>query len=185
MRVKPNKDAMKKLFYVHLIGFVFLMTSCGQQKSEENIEEEPQTSARESELEKESKNSVAADTVQLEITADDQMNYSKKEMRVKAGQVVVLTLKHVGKLPVASMGHNWVLLKEGADMEAFAMDAIQAKDSDYIPQHRKDDIIANTKMLGGGEYDTITFTAPEKGTYTFLCSFPGHYMAMNGKFIVE
>ena len=28
-------------------------------------------------------------------------------------------------------------------------------------------------MLGGGESDTITFDAPEPGTYIFFCSFPG------------
>ena len=40
-------------------------------------------------------------------------------------------------------------------------------------------------MLGGGEETTIEFEAPAKGEYTFICSFPGHYALMNGKFIVE
>ena len=40
-------------------------------------------------------------------------------------------------------------------------------------------------MIGGGETDVIEFPAPEKGTYEFLCSFPGHYGMMKGKFIVE
>ncbi|HBX64839.1 MAG TPA: azurin, partial [Balneolaceae bacterium] len=26
---------------------------------------------------------------------------------------------------------------------------------------------------------------PEAGTYDFICSFPGHYALMKGKFIVE
>ena len=33
-------------------------------------------------------------------------------------------------------------------------------------------------MLGGGE------SAPEPGTYIFICSFPGHYQLMMGEFIV-
>ena len=45
--------------------------------------------------------------------------------------------------------------------------------------------LAYTKMLGGGESDTITFDAPEPGTYIFICSFPGHYQLMMGEFIVS
>jgi azurin len=40
-------------------------------------------------------------------------------------------------------------------------------------------------MIGGGEQTTITFDAPEKGVYDFICSFPGHVALMQGKFIVE
>ena len=40
-------------------------------------------------------------------------------------------------------------------------------------------------MIGGGQSDTIEFDAPEPGTYDFICSFPGHYSVMKGKFIVE
>src|SRR5690606_26967791 len=96
-----------------------------------------------------------------------------------------LTLKHVGEMPVESMGHNWVLLKKGVDRADFAMAAMNAKDNGYIPADRKGDVIASTKMIGGGEEVTIEFTAPRKGTYEFLCSFPGHHGMMNGKFIVK
>ena len=175
---------MKKLIHLPLVGLIILMASCGQQNNAEN-ETEDQSSTPAPETEATSEDSANGETVKVEITGNDQMKFNKTEIRVKAGQTVELTLKHVGQLPAASMGHNWVLLKQGADLEAFAMDAIQARDNDYIPEGRKDDIIANTKMLGGGESETITFQAPAKGTYTFLCSFPGHYMVMNGKFIVE
>jgi azurin len=129
--------------------------------------------------------SSSRDTVWLEITGNDQMRYNKKELRVKAGAVVVLTMKHVGQMPKTVMGHNWVLLEHGVDMESFAQDAMQAKATDYIPAARSGDIIVHTKLLGGGESDTIIFDAPAQGTYTFLCSFPAHYVTMNGLFIVE
>ena len=70
-------------------------------------------------------------------------------------------------------------------MGNFAQEAMKAKDNDYIPSGLTGEIIAYTKMLGGGESDTIIFNAPPIGTYNFLCSFPGHYAIMNGKFIVE
>lgn len=124
------------------------------------------------------------DTVKIELNASDAMKYDKSEITVKAGQTVVLTLNHPGTLPKESMGHNFVLLKQGVVMADFATAAMAAKDNDYIP-NGGNDVIAHTKVIGGGESDTITFTAPEKGTYDFLCSFPGHYSVMNGKFIVE
>ena len=46
---------------------------------------------------------------------DDQFNL--KEIKVKAGQRVRLTLRHIGKLDVNIMGHNFVLLKKGTDLE--------------------------------------------------------------------
>ena len=69
------------------------------------------------------------------------------------------------------MEHNWGFLKEGVVVKDFAMAAMQAKDSGYLPID-SDKILPATELLGGGESDTITFEAPEKGTYTFICTFP-------------
>jgi azurin len=124
------------------------------------------------------------DRVEITIEGNDQMKFNLSEIKVKEGDTVVLTLKHVGKLPKAAMGHNWVLLAKGVDMKAFATSALQAKANEYIPEGTED-VIAHTALIGGGEETTIEFTAPAAGEYTFICSFPGHYALMNGKFIVE
>ena len=123
------------------------------------------------------------EAVHLELAGTDKMTYDKTELKVKAGSKVTLTFTHIGKMPLSAMGHNFVLLKEGTDIAKFAMEAMKAKDNDYIPT--SDAIIANTKMIGGGGSTEITFDAPAKGTYDFICSFPGHYSNMKGKFIVE
>ena len=125
------------------------------------------------------------DVVELTISGTDQMQFDKKELRVKAGQKVRLTLTHTGTMAKNAMGHNWVLLKEGVDLAAFGQKSATAMDNDYIPASEEGSIIAHTKMLGGGESDTIEFTAPAKGTYEYLCSFPGHYALMRGVLIVE
>lgn len=127
-----------------------------------------------------------ATNVATEITveANDRMQFDTKEISVKAGEKITLTLIHVGKLPKQAMGHNWVLLKEGVVVKDFAMEAMKAKDNDYLPKDSKDVIVA-TELLGGGETDTITFEAPAKGTYTFICTFPGHYGIMQGTFVVS
>lgn len=126
----------------------------------------------------------AQDKVEVTIESNDQMRFNLSEIKVKEGQTVVLTLKHVGKLPKAAMGHNWVLLQQGVVMGTFAQEAVKAKDTDYVPEESAS-VIAHTKLVGGGEETTIEFKAPAKGEYTFICSFPGHYALMNGKFIVE
>jgi len=122
--------------------------------------------------------------VEIVIESNDQMKFNLSEITVKEGDTVVLTLKHVGKLPKAAMGHNWVLLAEGTEMAPFAQAAVQARDNDYIPADGEGTIVY-TELIGGGEETTIEFTAPAAGEYIFICSFPGHYALMNGKFIVE
>ena len=122
---------------------------------------------------------------QITIEGNDQMKFNMTEIRVKAGQKVRLTLNHVGKMEKAVMGHNWALLAQGSDMAAIGQAAASAEKTDYIPAEFKDKILEHTKMLGGGESDTIEFEAPAPGTYMFMCTFPGHYALMQGKFIVE
>lgn len=112
------------------------------------------------------------------------MKFKMSEIRVKEGDTIVLTLKHVGKLPKAAMGHNWVLLTKDTEMGPFAQKAVQARDNEYIPANGEGTIVY-TDLIGGGEETTIEFEAPAKGEYVFICSFPGHYALMNGKFIVE
>jgi azurin len=93
-------------------------------------------------------------------------------------------LKHTGKLDKKIMGHNVVILKNGVKASAFAVKAASSKDNDYIP-NGTNEVIAHTKMIGGGESTVVEFLAPEKGTYNYICSFPGHFAMMKGKLIVE
>ncbi len=122
--------------------------------------------------------------VEIRLTGDDQMRFDKKEIRVKQGQTVRLTFTHVGKMEKNVMGHNFVLLTPGTDINQFGQEAVNAAANDYIPRNTNK-VIVHTKMLGGGESTVIEFEAPAPGTYDFICSFPGHYAIMKGKFIVE
>ena len=116
------------------------------------------------------------------LNSNDQMKFDKKIIRVNSNQKITLTLNHNGRFPASSMGHNFVLIKKDVDVNEYALRAAGARNSEYIPEG--DNEIAYTKMLGGGESDTITFDPPEPGKYVFICSFPGHYQLMMGEFIV-
>ncbi|MEM1347791.1 MAG: azurin [Myxococcota bacterium] len=120
----------------------------------------------------------------LALESGDQMKYDKAQLSVQKNKRAKLTLKHTGKMKKEVMGHNFVLLKKDVDVQKFAVAAIAAKENGYIPAELKGDIIAHTKLLGGGESDTIEFDAPEPGTYVFICTFPGHYAVMKGEFVV-
>ena len=128
-----------------------------------------------------------AQDAKIEITGNDQMQYNIKAFEVTEGQKVVLSFKHIGQLPAIAMGHNVVILKSGTAVPAFATKCAPAKDTGYIPQEEesKKQIVAHTKMLGGGESEEITFTAPAAGDYPFICSFPGHFAIMQGVMTVK
>ncbi|SNR61135.1 azurin [Flavobacterium sp. ov086] len=166
-----------KISMIMLMGFL-AVTSCGKKETAPTDE---QTEANESTGEGET---PAVSNV-LVIEGNDQMQFNETELHAVAGKPITLTLKHVGQTPKEAMGHNLVILQEGTDEAAFATKAMAAKDTDYIPASEKASIVAHTKLLGGGEEDTIEFTIDKKGTYNFLCTFPGHYAMMKGVLIVE
>ena len=128
--------------------------------------------------------SIENDVNKIVITSDDYMKFNTSKITVKSGKLVKLTLKHIGRLDVQIMGHNFVLLKDKVDIVEFANKAAMASKNQYIPVE-SNEVIVYTDMIGGGQETTIEFLPPEVGVYNFICSFPGHYAMMKGKFIVE
>ena len=127
----------------------------------------------------------AADACKLEISGNDQMQYDKQELSVPAScKEVTLTLHHSGKLPKEAMGHDWVLTLT-SDLGPVAQAGMSAGASkDYLEAGDKR-VIAHTKVIGGGETTSVTFsTAGLKagGDYSYECTFPGHSALMKGKF---
>ena len=124
-----------------------------------------------------------APVTSIEITGDDQMRYSTTAFTVAAGSEVTLTFRNVGQQPKELYGHNVVILQSTTDVSAFAAAAMSAPEN--IPAGREAEMVAHTRLLGPGETDTITFTAPTApGTYTYLCTFPGHAAIMRGTMTV-
>lgn len=172
------------IFFLLIALFAF---SCGGGEKSASETESASTSEAKTEAPAPKEDAAPASTgevVEITLTGNDQMQYDQVYLKVKAGSKIKLTLKHVGSMAKTVMGHNFVLLKKGTNMATFAQEAVAAKDNDYVPEG-SDAVIAHTKMLGGGEEETIEFDAPAKGTYDYLCSFPGHYGVMKGKLVVE
>jgi azurin len=128
----------------------------------------------------------AAKNCTLNIEGNDLMKFNVTELKVPADCTdVEVVLKHVGKLPKAAMGHNWVLTKT-ADMQAVANAGVSAGlEKEYLPAGDKR-IVAHTKVIGGGESTSVKFKTSQLtkgGDYTFFCSFPGHSALMKGKLV--
>lgn len=172
---------MHRVLSSSLLALVLLLSGCARKESAGNASPSaPASSAKE----------VAPPPGSgraIEITGNDQIKFSLTEMRAKPGETLSVTLVNIGTMPKLSMGHNWVLLKDAKNLDAFVNEAAMSPATDYIPPGQKGAVYAHTKMLGPKERDTVTFNAPQQpGRYIFLCSFPGHYqVGMKGELIVE
>jgi|SRR5690625_541580 len=181
---------MKKLIPLTIACAAFLFASCGGGNSNQGNTTGSESSTETStEATAPAEETTAANEDQasntIELTGNDQMKYNKTEFTVKAGEPITLTLKNIGELPAAAMSHDAVILKPGSDVTAFGQAATQAREIEKMSDDLKDEIIAQTKMLGPGEEDEITFTLDEPGEYPFLCTFPGHYATMQGTITAE
>ena len=123
----------------------------------------------------------------LVIEATDSMTFNQKSMTVsKACKEVSVTIKHVGKLPKAAMGHNWVLAKKADAQNVVNSGAAAGPGAGYVAVDKKG-VIAATKLVGGGESDTVKFSTKNlkpSDSYEFFCTFPGHSALMKGTFVV-
>jgi azurin len=115
------------------------------------------------------------------------MQFDKKAFSVKAGDKVSLLFTN----KACPLQHNLIIVKPGTDakfgMAADKMittDAAAALAKVYVPDDAESKaaiVAASTKLIGTGQNEIITFTAPsEPGAYPYLCTFPGHRFLMKG-----
>jgi uncharacterized cupredoxin-like copper-binding protein len=110
------------------------------------------------------------------------LKYSVDRLQVKAGSKIKLVFNNND-----DMTHNVVLVTPGAAKEvgdqAFNM-GLKGAELNYIPKTQK--VLYHTRLLQPGASEAIYFIAPTKpGTYTYLCSYPGHAMIMQGTMVVS
>lgn len=111
----------------------------------------------------------------------DQMAYNVTSFTVKTGQKVHVTLKNNGTTP--AMVHNFVLIKPGTD-DAVAMAGGAAGEAAGYVKPGDPNVLAASPLAKPRETIDFTFTAPEPGSYLYICTFPGHYKTMRGTLTV-
>jgi azurin len=125
-------------------------------------------------------------TLVVDIAINDTVSFSVTKIVAHAGQKITVHLKDSGKLPKSVMAHNWILLKPGTDVFAYAAAAAADKAENFQPKALANEVLAAIPMIGAGESGEITFTSPKvPGTYTYICSCYGHAFAgMRGVLVV-
>ncbi len=118
----------------------------------------------------------------VEILGNDHMRFELTEFTAMPGEPLRVRFRNVGQQPKDRMGHNWLLLDSVSETEfhALAVDAAR-RPPDYLPEDRSA-VLAYTGVLGPGEAEEVDFYAPETpGEYRYVCTFPGHYIVMQGR----
>lgn len=121
---------------------------------------------------------------ELVIEAALGLQYVQKQLKAKAGEKLTIVFKNPDVVP-----HNWLLAKPGSLQKLGEQCNLMITDPQGLAKHYvpdSDDVIAYTDMTNPKAEFTIHITAPkEKGDYPYLCTFPGHWMVMNGVLKVE
>lgn len=119
-----------------------------------------------------------APIVELEIETDgDFLAFVPDELTCPAGAHVRLTFHHAGVL--LNQEHNWVLVKPGTQAAIEKAGASAGEVHGWVPPNDPR-VLAATPLVSPGESTVIEFTAPSRGDYPFLCTFPGHGEVMHG-----
>lgn len=113
----------------------------------------------------------------IELKTVNGLKYDKTSITVKAGAKVKFTFHNTDDMP-----HNVVITTPGSVDEvgiASLNMGLSGERMHYVPQSGK--VLFYTGLLQPGKAETIYFTAPSKpGNYSFVCTYPGHYLVMRG-----
>lgn len=130
-----------------------------------------------------------ADLKKVEISCEpERMLFTVKQFEVRPRQPVKLVFTN----PDAT-DHNLILVRPGALAEVGMAANEMAKDrrfanSNFRPPSKKHLILHGTPMIGPTRRSRVAvlrFEAPrEPGVYPYVCTFPGHWVVMNGVMVV-
>jgi azurin len=113
---------------------------------------------------------------EIVVKGTDSMQFDVTLIEATPGETIRLTLETKSSMPKAAMAHNIAIVDLGVNVEEFVLASMAEPDNEYIAPSYEGRVIANTKMIGGGETSTIEFKVPETpGDYEYVCTFPGHY----------
>ncbi|MBX3253750.1 MAG: hypothetical protein KF862_06375 [Chitinophagaceae bacterium] len=111
------------------------------------------------------------------LTPANNLTFNVSDVTVKAGSSIKLTFNNTD-----DMLHNVVITAPGAVDEigsAALKMGLSGERMNYVPPSPK--VLFYTALIQPGKSETIYFTAPSvPGNYSFVCTYPGHYLVMRG-----
>ena len=110
----------------------------------------------------------------------NKMKYETTSFKVKAGTTIRVVMDNTADVPV--MKHNIVFLTEKRFIKEVGEAASSAPNN--IPDNPA--IIAYTPIADPESETEVVFKVPSTpGSYPYICTYPGHYLMMQGTMIVE
>ncbi|MGB3848622.1 MAG: plastocyanin/azurin family copper-binding protein [Tunicatimonas sp.] len=122
----------------------------------------------------------AAD-VTITVGTEPGLQYDLKSFEVRTGERVELKFNNND-----DMMHNLVVVAPNTadEVGTLAMNlGLDGPQQGYVPE--VDEVLFHTCILQPGSAESIYFTAPAPGEYTYVCTFPGHSRVMRGTMIVR
>lgn len=162
---------MKKI--VFLLGLGFLVACSGGEKKVETVTPKAMEVIEE-------KKEVVELTVAAIGESMAEIAFEPKLLSVPANSRIVLTFEN--KSTAEGMLHNFVLIELGSGTEIATAGIKAGLNNNFVPED--DRVITYTKVSSMGETLTIEFDAPVKGSYHYVCTYPGH-INMIGRLNVE
>ena len=160
----------KKIIGVLSIALIFSCGSSENPKNPDNSNENMKANA----------NIVSIDTIRAVGNTMSEMSFNIKEINVKEGSLVKITLVNDGM--DKSMIHNIVFIEqESADKVAFECQ-MAGEENDFVVKNK---VLAYSPLAYPGETVSFEFRAPKKGNYRYFCTYPGHSDKMQGWLYVE
>ena len=120
----------------------------------------------------------------ITIRTGSNLSFETRSFTVRPGEALKLTIDNPDVVP-----HNWALARPGTLQRVGELTNRMISDPDaalrhYVPD--TSDVLAYTDIVLPRGSFTVYFRAPEQpGRYPYLCTFPGHWMVMNGEMIVS
>lgn len=110
------------------------------------------------------------------------MRYRETEFIAPAGEKIKIVFENTATSP--AMKHNVVVLNEPPEQKFFkevGQAGLKAGPGNgYVPEGHPA-VLAATPLSEPGETVEATFTTPtEAGDYGYVCTYPGHWVTMQG-----
>ena len=129
-------------------------------------------------------NGVIEGARRVEIRPLTGLQFDVKKIVAKPGEALEIAFINNDIMP-----HNWVLVEPGSKAKVGEAAFMMITDPEVAEKHYVPDlneVIAFTHMVYPQKQYSLFFRVPEKpGTYPYLCTFPGHWQAMQGVLVVE
>lgn len=119
----------------------------------------------------------ASDAVEFfDIRVGEKFAFERDQFTCRRGQPLRIRITNTIPSDGPNLPHNLALLAPSTDVDKFAEAINGATEAqNYIPDSHRHEVLAAAPLVHPGQSINLQLSAPaEPGTYTIICTFPGH-----------